>query len=100
MIECLLIKVSVPVPFNDDEDFCNYLYFQVLREEFYSVESNSIEYYKYYTLFRTFKKRLSRYTANAFLLFLSNIPTISKNDDEYLKHFWGGATIVYKYMIL
>ena len=98
MLECLLIKVSVTDPFNDDVKFCEY--FQVLREEFYSVESNSIEYYKYYTLFRPLKKRLSRYTSNACLLFLSNIPNISKNDDEYLnKYFWGCATIVNRYTI-
>ena len=97
MIECLLIKVSVIDPFNDDMKF--YEYIQVLREEFYSVGSNSIEYYKYYTLFRPLKKRLSRYNANACLLFLSNIP--SKNDDEYLdKYFWGCcATIVNRYKI-
>lgn len=97
MIECLLIKVSVTDPFNDDVKFCEY--FQVLKEESYSVGSNSIEYYKYYTLFRPLKKRLSRYTANACLLFLS--PNISRNDDEYLnKYFcYGPATIVYRYMI-
>ena len=99
MIEYLLIKV-ITNPFNSNVKFCEY--YQVLRED---VGSNSIEYRYYNTnaLFRPFKKRLPRYTANAILSFLSYNASayIAKNDDEYLNQCfcYGYATIVYKYTI-
>ena len=98
MIEYLLIKVDITDPFDNNIKFCEY--YQVLREEFFSVESNSIEY-KYYTLSGSFKKRLSRHIANTFISFLYIPNHISKDDAEYLnKYFcYGSATIVYKYTI-
>ena len=105
MLECLLIKASV-IDFNNVVKFGEY--FQVLKEEFYSFRSNSMKY-KYYTLSRRFKKRLSRHTANTILLsyttFLdldSSNPFISKNDDEYLNTYFrhSYATIVYRYEIM
>ena len=106
MLECLLIKVYIIDPFdNNNIKFCEY--YQVLKEEFYSVGSNLIEY-KYYNLSRPLKKRLSRYTANTILLSYTSTPLdssdyyyIAKNDDEYLnKYFcYSYATIVYKYTI-
>ena len=98
MLECLLIKVDITDPFDDDNDVKFYEYYQVLREEFFSVESNSIEY-KYYSFIPRFKKRLSRHIANTILL--SYIFNIAKNDDEYLNKYFccDHATIVYKYTI-
>ena len=109
MLECLLIKVHITDPFDIDRKFCEY--YQVLKEEFYSISSNSMEYK--YILFRPiFKKRLSKYIANTILLSYTSAllldldssdrrPYIAKNDDEYLNKYFcfGYATIVYKYTI-
>jgi len=103
MLECLLIKVYIIDPFdNNNIKFCEY--YQVLKEEFYSVGSNLIEY-KYYNLSRPLKKRLSRHTANTILLSYTSILDyyIAKNDNEYLNRYfcfkYAYATIVYKYTI-
>ena len=103
MLECLLIKVSV-IDSNNTVKLCEY--FQVLKEEFYSFRSNSMKY-KYYTLSRRFKKRLSRHTATILLSYTTFLdldslnPFIAKNDDEYLNMYFrhSYATIVYKYTI-